>query len=176
MFEIDINFLLTAEFSTNPLPPPPPPPPAGPDNYAISGSTLKLRVQRPYGAVLPKNPTILCLASASSALDQQIASSWDKEFPLVWEFEENGVHLVLRSVYREEFHLSDGVIALRGVIEVMLRYPEVGTRAINVMLFDGEGAILGRTEVSRGIAGANTVELSPSSSTSLQSSLTNLTA
>ncbi len=91
---------------------------------------------------------------------------------MIWDFEEGGIKIVVVSVNREEMYWSDASTALRGVVAVMIGYPEVGTKALNVIVSNPE-EILGRAEISRSNARS-----SPSTSNSIASSAisTNLKA
>lgn len=94
---------------------------------------------------------------------------------MIWDFEEGGIKIVVVSVNREEMYWSDASTALRGVVAVMIAYPEVGTKALNAIVSNPE-EILGRVEISR--SNARSHGPSPSTSNFIASSAisTNLKA
>jgi hypothetical protein len=70
---------------------------------------------------------------------------------------------------------SDASTALRGVVAVMIAYPEVGTKAVNAIVFNPE-EILGRVEISRSDARSDGPSPSTSNSTVFSATSTDLTA
>jgi len=159
-------------FSPNPLPPSPAPPPLGPDNYPI-GYGLSLRVQRPYGAALPHGPTLFCLASAQDDLDRQYAAKGDIIIDYHYVKIENGIEINIQSLNRREMVLSKASEALRGIAAVMTTYPELGTKAVAVLL-KAEDNYLARIQISR--ARGNGIATTNVNGTYLNPSPLNLTA
>ena len=105
-------------------------------------------MDRPWGQPLPRNPTILALAEIQSDLDQRIAAQGNIEFPaLVTNIEKRGINIRLLRLDREEFVLETAKVFLRGVVELMVQYPELGTRAIKAVVLE-PGSVLGRVEIS----------------------------
>lgn len=104
----------------------------------------------------------MCLVSAQSALDRQIAAIGDQEFPLEWTFQEGGIRIIVLSYHREDMYLSTASIALRGLVRVMNLYAELGTKAVNTMIYESE-VISGRIEISR--SGSSIDGIAPSIST-----------
>lgn len=94
---------------------------------------------------------------------------------MIWDFEEGGIKIVVVSVNREEMYWSDASTALRGVVAVMIAYPEVGTRALNAIVSNPE-EILGRVEISRGNARSDGPSLRTSNSIASSAISTNLKA
>ncbi|MCJ1457749.1 hypothetical protein MMC28_008118 [Mycoblastus sanguinarius] len=160
---------------SNPLPPAPPKPPIGPDNWPISGTDLTLKVQRPYGAPLPYNPTIFCLVSAQSDLDRQITIKGDVIIDYSYTFQEGGIKVYIQTVDRRNMVLSKASNSLRGVVQLMTVYPELGTKAVQVIVTE-PGVVLTRVVISASRAGVDGKAAISLNGTTLNVPATNLTA
>lgn len=148
----------------------------GPDNYPISSSNLTLHVERPYGEDLPFYPTILCLISAQSDLSRQVARRGDVIIGDSYTFEENGIKVYVQAVYIRIFFLSKASNALRGMNELMIGYPELGTKAVSAALLEEGEGVIGRVVISRSGAGADEQAIINFNGTTSLSALGNLTA
>jgi len=111
-------------------------------------------VQRPYGDILPHGPTILCLASAQEDLDRQAATKGDVVIDYRYVMTENGIEIDIQSLNRREMVLSKASEALRGIAALMNAYPQLGTRAVAVLLKD-EFNYLARIQILRARANVN---------------------
>lgn len=115
-------------------------------------------MQRPYGAALPHGPTLLCLASAQDDLDRQLATKGDVIIDWCYVKIEYGIDIEIQSLNRRDMVLSKASEALRGIAAVMTAYPELGTKAVAVLL-KAEDNYLARIRISRargnGIATTN---------------------
>lgn len=113
---------------------------------------------RPYGDALPHGPTILCLVSGQEDLDRQIATKGDIIVDWGYVKTENGITVYIQSLHRRALVLSKASEGLRGIVELMNTYPQLGTRAVSVVMKDEDG-VLARIVISsargNGIAATN---------------------
>lgn len=105
-------------------------------------------MQRPYGEALPHGPTILCLVTAQEDLDRQAATKGDVIIDDGYVKIENGIDVDIQSLNRRKLVLSKASEALRGIVVLMNAYPQLGTKAVSVLLKDDED-YLARIQISR---------------------------
>lgn len=106
----------------------------GPDNWPIIGTNIKLMVERPYGEDIPYDPTIHCLVSFQNRLNSERAARGDISIDYGRVFWQDGINVDILSHTRTELLLSKASDALRGIVQLMTRYPELGTKAVAVLM------------------------------------------
>ncbi|KAK4690797.1 hypothetical protein P7C71_g6077, partial [Lecanoromycetidae sp. Uapishka_2] len=132
---------------SNPLPPPPAPEPIGPGNYPIIDTDLKLAVQKPYGVSLPFGPTILCLASAEALLERQYAARGDVIIGDNFVYQYQRIEVKITAIYKRLMTLTKASASLASIVRIMNDYPEVGAKAITVILSEDGYGILAKIEI-----------------------------
>ena len=140
--------------SSNPLPPAPPIPPIGPDRFPVT-SDITLYVQKPYGQTLPYGPTVLCLSEAENDLDDQYSRKGDAIIDYTYTFKNRGIKAFIQSLDRRNMVLSKASAVLRGIKELMINYPELGTRAVLVLASEIDHGLIARVIISRDEVGVN---------------------
>lgn len=126
----------------------------------MPGTDIWLEVLRPYGGLLPIQPTFATLDATISAFAEAIAARGDTFLRGTYMRVERSIKVSINVVSGMDFAMSTAKSAIQGVYELMSKEGGPQNRAITVFVNDRALGLLGRIMVSSDRYGSGTAPIS----------------